>query len=194
LDVQVVSRRPFTKPSKHCQRCTRPVREFSPVQLRVGAPVLVTAPKDRNRASAQAGFISQLRRGQHSGLRPFASMQQPANFFCKKALPGQHRLGTPSSLQNSNNPQIHFFAARVVQAFAGGVQETRRRERRQCPMHRDREHHFQTAASECWSTGVLERTSLCSSASLQLSHTPLLHFSHGAEATADRHRTFNPVW
>lgn len=39
LDVQVVSRRPFSQPPKHCQRCTRPVREFSPVQLRVGAPV-----------------------------------------------------------------------------------------------------------------------------------------------------------
>jgi hypothetical protein len=32
---------------------------------------LVAVRKDRNRASAQAGFISQLRRGRHSGLRPF---------------------------------------------------------------------------------------------------------------------------
>lgn len=49
----------------------------------------------RNRASAQAGFISQFRRGQHSGLRPFASMQQPADFFCKEFLPGRHRLEAP---------------------------------------------------------------------------------------------------
>ena len=39
-------------------------KRISPVQLRVRDPF-------RNRASAQAGFISQLRRGQHSGLRPF---------------------------------------------------------------------------------------------------------------------------
>lgn len=63
--------RPFSKPPKHCQRCTRPVREFSPVQLRVGDPILVAVCQHRNRASAQAGFISQLCRGQHSGLRPF---------------------------------------------------------------------------------------------------------------------------
>ncbi len=41
LDVQVVSRRPFSEPPKHCQRCTRPVREFSLGQLQVGAPALV---------------------------------------------------------------------------------------------------------------------------------------------------------
>jgi hypothetical protein len=40
------------------------------VQLRVGDPLLVAVCQHRNRASAQAGFISQLRRGQHSGLRP----------------------------------------------------------------------------------------------------------------------------
>ena len=38
-------------------------RRANPVQFRVGDPF-------RNRASAQAGFISQHRRGQHSGLRP----------------------------------------------------------------------------------------------------------------------------
>ena len=36
-------------------------KRISPVQLRVRDPF-------RNRASAQAGFISQLRRGQHSGI------------------------------------------------------------------------------------------------------------------------------
>ena len=53
---------------------------FNPVQLQVGAPVLVAVcqggvRQDRNRASAQAGFISQLSRGQHSGLRPFFGLQ-----------------------------------------------------------------------------------------------------------------------
>jgi hypothetical protein len=57
--------------------------------------------KHRNRASAQAGFISQLRRGQHSGLRVLAhghhaSMQQPADRFCKAILPEHHRLEDPS--------------------------------------------------------------------------------------------------
>ena len=39
LDVQVVSRRPFSTPSKHCQRCIRSVSEFSSVQFRVRAPI-----------------------------------------------------------------------------------------------------------------------------------------------------------
>jgi len=60
-------------------------KRFSSVRFRVRAPF-------RNPASVQAGIISQLSRGQHSGLRPFASMQQPADFFCKETLPGQHRL------------------------------------------------------------------------------------------------------
>jgi hypothetical protein len=41
----------------------------------------------RSRASAQVDFISPLRPGQHRRLRPFASMQQPADCFCKAILP-----------------------------------------------------------------------------------------------------------
>ena len=66
-------------------------KRISPVQFRVRAPF-------RNRASAQAGIISQLSRGQHSGLRPFASTQQPADFFCKEFLSERHRLEAPSTL------------------------------------------------------------------------------------------------
>lgn len=60
---------------------------------------MVAVRQHRNRASAQAGFISQLCRGQHSGLRPsFASMQQPAEFFCKEFLSERHRLEAPISV------------------------------------------------------------------------------------------------
>jgi hypothetical protein len=38
-------------------------KRISPVQLRVGAPVLMAMRRHRNRASAQAGFISQLPEG-----------------------------------------------------------------------------------------------------------------------------------
>ena len=50
-------------------------KRISPVQLRVGAPFLVTVHNDRSRASAQAGFISPLRPGQHWGLRPSFGLQ-----------------------------------------------------------------------------------------------------------------------
>ena len=63
-------------------------RRANSVQLRVGDPF-------RNRASAQAGFISQLRRGQHSGLRPFRLLAAAAGFLCKKVAPGQHRREAP---------------------------------------------------------------------------------------------------
>ena len=47
-------------------------KRISSVQLRVGAPFLVTVRKFRSRASAQAGFISPLCPGQHWRLRPFS--------------------------------------------------------------------------------------------------------------------------
>ena len=71
-------------------------KRISLVQFRVRAPF-------RNRASVQAGIISQLRRGQHSGLRPFRLLAAAAGFLCKKVAPGQHRREAP------------FVFARVVQ-------------------------------------------------------------------------------
>ena len=66
------SRRSFSNAPKHCERCTRLVREYSPVQLREGASFpLVAVHHHRSRASAQAGFISPLCPGQHWRLRPF---------------------------------------------------------------------------------------------------------------------------
>ena len=67
-------------------------KRISPVQFRVRAPF-------RSRASAQVGFISPL----VSGAAPetatiFASMQQPADFFCKEILPEHHRLEAPFHL------------------------------------------------------------------------------------------------
>jgi hypothetical protein len=70
LDVQVVSRRPFFKAPKAFSVMRSLGKRANSVQLRVGDPLLVAVCQHRNRASAQAGFISQLRRGQHSGLRP----------------------------------------------------------------------------------------------------------------------------
>jgi hypothetical protein len=77
------------------------------VQLRVGDPF-------RNRASAQAGFISQLRRGQHSGLRPFRLLAAAAGFLCKKVAPGQHRREAP------------IVIARVVQQKRHDVEDVAR--------------------------------------------------------------------
>ena len=139
LDVQVVSRRPISSPSKHFQRCIRSVSESARCNSGWGLqfkwpPATVAARKHRSRASAQVGFISPLRPGQHRRLRPafardfrarerlprrstrakagfvaairglrpgqpfFASMQQPADRFCKAILPGQHRLEAQSIL------------------------------------------------------------------------------------------------
>jgi hypothetical protein len=106
-------------------------KRISPVQFRVRAPVfrwrraMVAVRQDRSRASAQVSFISPPCPGQHRRLRVLAhghlaSMQQPANRFCKAILPEHHRL------------EASFHFARAVQALAGGHQETRRRERRQC--------------------------------------------------------------
>ena len=114
-------------------------RRANSVQFRVRAPF-------RNRASAQAGFISQLRRGQHSGLRPFTSTQQPADFFCKEFLSGQHRLEdpVPFPFRASGSEGIEDPADRESASLGGA--------------------------------------------------SPLSPTIHGVEATADRHRIFNPVW
>lgn len=56
----------FTPP-KHCQRCARSVSESARCNSGWGL-------HSRSRASAQVGFISPLRPGQHRGLRP--------NFAC----------------------------------------------------------------------------------------------------------------
>ena len=78
-----------SSPSKHCQRCIRSVSEFSPVQLRV------RAPQSSQRSS---GF----HKPAASGAAPetatiSASMQQPADCFCKAILPEHHRLEAPSA-------------------------------------------------------------------------------------------------
>jgi hypothetical protein len=59
---------------------------------------LAVVHQGRSRASAQAGVISQPRPGQHWGLRPFASMQQSADFFCKETSPERPRLEAPFPL------------------------------------------------------------------------------------------------
>src|SRR5437667_9252659 len=66
----------------------------------------------------------------------FASMQQPADFFCKEIVSERHRLEAP------------FHSARVVQPA-----ETRRRERRQCGCESCREHQFRPASIK-----VMQRT------------------------------------
>ena len=82
-------------------------KRISPVQLRVGAPLLLTV---RNGGHAQASQSSQrsggfhkpavsraaLETARHLHAGHFASTQQPADFFCKEILPGQHRLEAPS--------------------------------------------------------------------------------------------------
>jgi hypothetical protein len=103
-------------------------KRISSVQLRV------RAPQSSQRSS---GF----HKPAASGATPetatiLASMQQPADFFCKEFLPGRHRLEAP----------FHF--ARRAQALAGGHQEIQRSECRQCrcpwwPCASPcREHHF----------------------------------------------------
>ena len=124
--------------------------------------------QERNRASAQAGFISQLCRGQHSGLRPFASTQQPADFFCKEFLSGQHRLEDPISVSFSG------------EWFRGNRRPRRSRvcEPWRCFAVRDSEQlNWGHPSCKTWEV-----------------HSTLAHQFQGVEATADRHRTFNPTW
>ena len=86
----LVSRRPPSAPSKHCQRCIRSVSEsarctavrdanssyLGATNLQgSGSPFRVRDPflavrKDRSRASAQMSFISSSCPGQHRRLRP----------------------------------------------------------------------------------------------------------------------------
>ena len=84
-------------PPKHLERCTPLVWESARCNSGWGSS-FVPVRKHRSRASAQASIISPLRPGPHWGLRPSnASMQQPAGFFCKETVPGQHRLEDPCS-------------------------------------------------------------------------------------------------
>ena len=67
-------------------------KRISPVQFRVRAPI----PQSSQRSS---GF----HKPAVSGAAPetatiSASMQQPADFFCKAILPGQHRMEAPFAL------------------------------------------------------------------------------------------------
>ena len=58
----------------------------------------ILRPQDRSRASAQVGFISPLcPRAAPETATISASMQQPADFFCKEFLPEHHRLEAPLS-------------------------------------------------------------------------------------------------
>ena len=67
-------------------------KRISPVQLRVGAPISQSSQRS-------SGF----HKPAVSGAAPetatiVASMQQPADFFCKEFLPEHHRLEAPSTL------------------------------------------------------------------------------------------------
>jgi hypothetical protein len=135
LGSPLVSRRPVSSPSKHFQRCAPLVLDAARCNSGWGLQF-------RSRASAQAGFIRPLCRGQHWGLRPFPPPCSRLRIsFVKKSCRG------------STGWRLHFSCSRSPTA------ETRRRERRQCRCESCREHQFQ-----------------------------------GAEATADRHPTFNRVW
>jgi len=76
-------------------------KRFSPVQLRVGAPTLGGRPQGPQSSQRSSGFhkpavsgaAPETARHLHAGQH--ASTQQPADFFCKEFLPGQHRLEAP---------------------------------------------------------------------------------------------------
>ena len=113
----------------------------------------VAIRQHRNRASAQTGFISQLRRGQHSGLRPFLPPCSSLRIaFVKR------------SCRSITGWRLQWVVAlrRVGSALAARVVQQKR-------------HDVESVAS----AGANPAAST---------------IFHGAEATVDRHRPFNPVW
>jgi hypothetical protein len=82
-------------------------KRMSSVQFRVGAPILggrAPAPQSSQRSSrfhtpaaprAALGIATNLRWLSFGSAGHFASMQQPADFFCKETLPEHHRLEAP---------------------------------------------------------------------------------------------------
>ena len=108
-------------------------QRISPVQLRVGAPLLLTV---RNGGHAQASQSSQRSGGFHkpavsrAALETatiLAPMQQPADFFCKAILPGQHRLEASSlwrCASSSRSPMQRHDVESVASAGASPVAST----------------------------------------------------------------------
>ncbi len=141
LDVQVVSRRPISSPSKHFQRCIRSVSESARCNSGWGLqfkwpPATVAARKHRSRASAQVGFISPLCPGQHWRLRPAFALRATARQAIS-ILPPRSSLRisfVKKSCRGSTGWRLHEFSSRSPTA------ETRRRERRQCRCKPCREH------------------------------------------------------
>jgi hypothetical protein len=70
-------------------------KRASSVQLRVGAPVCW--PSARTAVEPALRQVSYARRAQGStgDCDHFSSWQQPAGFFCKEVVPGQHRREAP---------------------------------------------------------------------------------------------------
>src|SRR5437899_8340967 len=110
--------------------------EASSVQLRVGAPVWWQCGSTAVEPALRQVSYARCAQGSTGDCEHFASMQQPADFFCKEIVSERHRLEAP------------FHSARVVQPA-----ETRRRERRQCGCESCREHQFRPASIK-----VMQRT------------------------------------
>ena len=92
-------------------------RRANSVQLRVGDPF-------RNRASAQAGFISQLRPGQHSGLRPHFTLSRLRSITPRRSgLLNRRTRAVPSDppflSPPCSSPQV-FFVRKSCRGSTGG--------------------------------------------------------------------------
>ncbi len=97
-------------------------KRISPVQLRVRTPVLVAVRKDRNRASAQAGFISQLCRGQHSGLRPLLRLRLTTVWGSQSKLASEKFFGR-QTFCGCHFAQVVKFPLHSWQSFDSGNSE-----------------------------------------------------------------------
>ena len=92
--MQVVSRRPFSMPPKHCQRCISLGKRVSPVQLRVGAPFTQSPQSSQRSGGFHKPAVPRAALGDCDHLRLHAAA---CGRFCKEILPGQHRLEDPIS-------------------------------------------------------------------------------------------------
>ena len=85
-------------------------KRISPVQFRVRAPQSSQRSSGFHKpavSGAAPETATRLRLAATAQQATFASTQQPADFFCRETLPGQHRLEDPF--------WWHCAAARVVQ-------------------------------------------------------------------------------
>ena len=160
-------------------------KRISPVQLRVGAPISQSSQRSSrshtpavSRAALETATVS-------------ASTQQPADFFCKEFLPGQHRLEDPFPERGDGVLELWSYgAATADKRFLITPTLHYSSPPIRCPESKPQQTgtgllirygevattsgstKLRTGVMECWIVGVLRDPGLCS----QQSITPPIHY------------------